>query len=147
MHWAMDCDIRLACPEAYLGLPEPKRGIAASYGSLYLGRLIPYGEAMYYLLTGDRIPAEEAHRIGLVHEVVAPERLLPRAVEIAVAIAENAPLAVRATKQLALFQRQHDADAIAQFSAPISREVMASEDVLEGRRAFVEKRPPVWQGR
>lgn len=147
MHWAMDCDIRLASSESYLGLPEPKRGIAAGYGSQYLGRLIPFGEAMYYLLTADRIPVEEAHRIGLVHEVLAPEELLPRAAEVAGAIAENAPMAIRATKQLAYFQRKHEAEDIAAYSTPITREVQATEDVLEGRQAFVEKRPPVWQGR
>ena len=144
MHFAMDCDIRVASSESYMSLPEPKRGIAAGYGSQYLGRMIAPGEAMFYLLTADRIPIDEAHRIGLVHEVLEPDKLLGRAVEIAGLIAENAPMAVRASKAMALFQRRHEEDDLKAYTAPITGEVMASEDVVEGRRAFVEKRPPRW---
>ena len=144
MHFAMDCDIRVASSESYMSLPEPKRGIAAGYGSQYLGRMIAPGEAMFYLLTADRIPIDEAHRIGLVHEVLEPDKLLGRAVEIAGLIAENAPMAVRASKAMALFQRRHDEEDLKAYTAPITGEVMASEDVVEGRRAFVEKRPPRW---
>ncbi len=146
MHFVMDCDIRIASSEAYLGLPEPKRGIAASYGSQYLGRMIAPGEAMFYLLTAERIPIDEAHRLGLVHEVLAPDMLMDRAVEIAGLIAENAPSAVRASKAMALFQRRHEEDALREYSAPLTAEVAASGDVAEGRRAFVEKRPPRWSG-
>ena len=146
MHFVMDCDIRVASTESYLGLPEPKRGIAAGYGSQYLGRMIPPGEAMYYLLTAERIPVEEAYRLGLVHEVLAPDQLMGRAVEIAKAIAENAPMAVRASKAMALFQRRHEMDALREYSAAFSSNVMGSNDVIEGRRAFVEKRAPQWTG-
>ena len=146
MHFVMDCDIRIASSESYLGLPEPKRGIAASYGSQYLGRMIAPGEAMFYLLTAENIPIDEAHRIGLVHEVVEPDTLMDRAVEIARLIAQNAPLAVRASKSMALFQRRHDEQDVKAYSEPITAEVMYSDDVIEGRRAFVEKRPPRWSG-
>ena len=146
MHFVMDCDIRIASSESYLGLPEPKRGIAASYGSQYLGRMIAPGEAMFYLLTAENIPIDEAHRIGLVHEVVEPDTLMDRAVEIARLIAQNAPLAVRASKSMALFQRRHDEQDVKAYSEPITAEVMSSDDVIEGRRAFVEKRPPRWSG-
>ena len=71
---------------------------------------------------------------------------MDRAVEIAELIARNAPLAVRASKAMALFQRRNDEDDLKEYSDPISTEVMASEDVVEGRRAFVEKRPPNWTG-
>ena len=71
---------------------------------------------------------------------------MDRAVEIAEVIARNAPLAVRASKAMALFQRRNDEDDLKEYSNPISAEVMASEDVVEGRRAFVEKRPPNWSG-
>ncbi len=146
MHFVMDCDIRIASSESYLGLPEPKRGIAAGYGSQYLGRMIAPGEAMFYLLTAERIPIDEAHRIGLVHEILEPEKLLERAVAIAELIAQNAPMAVRASKAMALFQRRHEEADLKEYSAPLTAEVMASEDVVEGRRAFVEKRPPRWTG-
>ncbi len=146
MHFVMDCDIRIASSESYLGLPEPKRGIAASYGSQYLGRMIAPGEAMFYLLTAENIPIDEAHRIGLVHEVVEPNTLMDRAMEIARLIAQNAPLAVRASKSMALVQRRHDEQDVKAYSEPITAEVMSSDDVIEGRRAFVEKRPPRWSG-
>ncbi|MDA1097189.1 MAG: enoyl-CoA hydratase-related protein [Chloroflexi bacterium] len=147
MHWAMDCDIRLAAQGVYLGLPEPKRGIAAGYGSQYLGRMVPLGEAMYILLTSDRVSADEARRIGLVHEVLEPERLLPRCVEVAGMIVEGSPLAIEATKMMASFWRRDEAEALRAFVEPVTARVMNSEDVLEGRRAFVEKRAPQWLGR
>ena len=146
MHFAMDCDIRIASSESYMSLPEPKRGIAAGYGSQYLGRMIAPGEAMFYLLTAERIPIDEAHRLGLVHEVLAPDKLLGRAVEIANLISENAPMAVRASKAMALFQHRHEEEDLKTYSATFTAEVMVSEDVIEGRRAFVEKRPPRWTG-
>ena len=146
MHWAMDCDIRIASEEAYLGLYEPKRGIAAGYGSQYLGRMVPFGEAMYVLLTSDRVEATEAHRIGLVHEVLPPDRLLPRAAEIAAMIVDGAPLAIETTKALAHFWRRNEAQALADYSSPLTSRVQSSADVMEGRRAFVEKRAPNWTG-
>ena len=63
---------------------------------------------MFYLLTAENIPIDEAHRVGLVHEVLEPEKLMDRAVEIAELIARNAPLAVRGSKAMALFQRRND---------------------------------------
>ena len=67
----------------------------------HLARVMPFGEAMYLMLTGDTLSVEEAHRLGFVHEIVEPERLMPRAVEIAELIGANAPLAVQATKTVA----------------------------------------------
>ncbi len=147
MHWAMDCDIRIASEEAYLGLYEPKRGIAAGYGSQYLGRMVPFGEAMYILLTSDRVEATEAHRIGLVHQVLPADRLIPRALEIARLIVQGAPMAVETTKALAYFWRRNEAQALGEYSSPLTSRVQGSEDVVEGRRAFVEKREPNWTGR
>ena len=78
MERAADCDIRIASTEAYFGLFEVKRGILANYAINHLARLMPYGEAMYLMLTGDTLSAEEAHRLGFVHEVLAQDALLPR---------------------------------------------------------------------
>jgi enoyl-CoA hydratase/carnithine racemase len=147
MHFAMDCDIRIASEEAYLGLYEPKIGLAAGYGSQYLGRMVPFGEAMYILMTSDRVEATEAHRIGLVHQILAPDALLPRAVEIAGMIVQGAPMAIQASKALAHFWRRNEAEALATYSGPTTASLQSSADVVEGRRAFVEKRPPVWLGR
>ncbi|MBI4496544.1 MAG: enoyl-CoA hydratase/isomerase family protein [Chloroflexi bacterium] len=147
MERAMDCDIRIASTEAYFGLFEIKRGILAGYGIHSLGRLVPFGEAMYILLTADRVSAQEAHRIGFVHDVVEPDRLMPRAIEIAEMIASNAPIAVQGTKAVASYWRQLNMDESYRFGSWVSRYVLGSEDAKEGPRAFAEKRAPVWKNR
>lgn len=144
---ALDCDIRIASTEAYFGLFEVKRGIMPGYAIHHLARMIPFGDAMYVLLTADRIEPDRALRMGLVQEVVTPERLLPRATEIAEMIAANAPLAVQGTKAMAHGWRQLAIDESYRLGEWVSRVVLNSEDANEGPRAFVEKRPPNWQGR
>ena len=92
-------DIRIASRTASLGLTEVKRGLVPGGGSMVrLQRQIPYAKAMELLMTGDNMSAEEAHRVGFINEVVEPEALMPRALEIAAKIAKNAPLAVQAIK-------------------------------------------------
>lgn len=144
---ALDCDIRICSTEAYFGLFEVKRGILPGCAIHHLGRLIPFGEAMYALLTADRITPEQALRWGLVHEVLEPAQLMPRAVEIAAMIAANAPLAVEGTKAVAQHWRQLQVDDSYRLANWVARTVLNSEDAREGPRAFVEKRPPNWRGR
>jgi len=147
MERAMDCDIRIASTAAEFALPEVKRGILAGYGIYSLARVINFGEAMYVLLTADRISAAEAFRMHYVHEVVEPDRLLPRAVEIAELICQNAPIAVAGTKAVAQYWRQLNMDEHRRYGGWVSRWVLGSEDSKEGPRAFAEKRAPVWQNR
>ena len=144
---ALDCDIRICSTEAYFGLFEVKRGIMAGYAIHHLARMVPFGEAMYILLTGDRIQPEDAHRYGLVHEVLEPAQLMPRAVEIAGMIAANAPLSIEGTKAVAQQWRQLQVDESYRFGQWVGRTVLDSEDAKEGPRAFAEKREPVWRGR
>lgn len=146
MERACDCDIRIASTEAYFGLFEVKRGIMANYAINNLSRLMPYGEAMYLMLSGDTLAAEEAHRIGFVHQVLPPEELMPRAVEIAEMIGANAPLAVQGTKAVSQFWRRYGLEESMEFTARVGNQVLGSEDAAEGPKAFSEKRPPVWQG-
>lgn len=80
-----------------------KRGILASYAINNLARVLPYGEAVYLMLSGDTLSVEDAHRLGFVHQVLEPEELLPRAVEIAEMIRANAPLAGQGTKTVTQF--------------------------------------------
>lgn len=147
MEFTMDCDIRICVPETYFGLFEIKRGILAGYGIHHLHRLIPQGGAMYVLLTGDRLPAEQAYRYGFVHEIVPRDRLIPRAEELATMISENAPLSVQGTKAVAQFWRQYGMEESFRLSDWVGRIVLNSEDAKEGPKAFAEKRAPQWKGR
>ncbi len=147
MERALDCDIRICSTEAYFGLFEVKRGILPGYAIHHLARLIPFGEAMYVLLTADRVTPEQALRWGLVHEVLEPADLMPRAIAIAEMISENAPLAVEGTKAVAHQWRQLQIDESYRFGTWVGRTVLNSEDAKEGPLAFVEKRKPNWQGR
>jgi enoyl-CoA hydratase/carnithine racemase len=144
---ALDCDIRVCSTNAVFGLFEVKRGILAGYAIHHLARMIPFGEASYLLLTGDQVGPDYALRWGLVHEVLEPEQLMPRAVAIAEMIASNAPLSVEGTKAMAQLWRQLQVDESYRMGQWVSRTVLNSEDAKEGPRAFAEKRPAVWKGR
>ena len=147
MERVADCDIRIASTEAYFGLFEVKRGILANYAINHLARVMPYGEAVYLMLTGDTMSVEDAHRLGFVHQVLEPEELMPRAVEIAEMIGANAPLAVQATKTVAQFWRRYGLEESLRLNAAVGQRVYTSEDSAEGPKAFAEKRPPVWKGK
>ena len=147
MERAADCDIRIASTEAYFGLFEVKRGILPNYAINQLSRVMPFGEAMYYILTGDTLGAEEAHRLGFVHEVLQPDLLMPRAVAIAEMMGANAPLAVQGSRAVAQFWRRYGLEESMKLNAWVAHRIMNSEDAKEGPRAFTEKRAPVWKGR
>jgi len=143
------CDLVVASEKAVFALPEPRVGLAALAGGLHrLPRQIPLKQAMGMLLTGRRIPAEEARSLGLVNEVVAAEDLLPAARRWADQILECSPVSVRTSKAVALAGLRHASveEAMGQRYDAI-RELVTSEDFTEGPRAFAEKRPPRWKGR
>lgn len=148
MELALACDIRICSRNAQFALSEVKVGsIPGSGGTQRLPRAVSLSNAMLMLLTGDRIDADEAHRIGLVSKVLPAEELLPAARAIADRIAANAPLAVRAVKRLV---RQGLDMPLAQ-AVDMERYVFgllySSEDRIEGRKAFAEKRKPQYKGR
>lgn len=140
-------DLRVVSELATFGLAEAQRGLVPGGGSMVrLPRQVPYCKAMEILLLGDRISAEEAHRIGLVNEVVAPERVLPRAYELADRLVRNGPLAVRKIKEVVLRTNGLPILDAFEIENECSAAVMASRDAREGPKAFREKREPDFTG-
>jgi crotonobetainyl-CoA hydratase len=144
------CDLALAAEHAQFGLPEPLVGLAALGGGglQRLVRQVPMKQAMWLALTGRRIRAEEALRMGLINEVVAAGDLLARAMALAKELLACAPLALEASKQVMLESlAQPGLKAAIEAPYPAAERMLASADAIEGQRAFVEKRAPRWRGR
>ena len=144
------CDLAYAADHATFALPEIRVGLAAiGGGALHrLARSIPLKHAMELALTGRRIDAAEACRIGLVNAVVPRGGLRDHVARVAAEIVAGAPLSVQATKQV--MQRSLAHADIAQALAaryPAVEAMLSSEDAKEGQRAFVEKRAPRWTGK
>ncbi len=141
-------DIRVAATDTRFAQIEIKRGIyPVGGGTLRLMQEIGWGNAMRYLLTADEISAEEAYRLGLVQELVAPGRQLERAVAIAETIAAQAPLGVYATLRSARLARAQGEPAAIAGLLPDLRPLMSSEDMQEGLRSFLERRVAQFKGR
>ena len=145
---ALCCDIRIASETAKLGLPEVRLAvIPGSGGTQRLPRVVGATRAKELILTGRRLTAVEAEAIGLVNRVVPAGRAVAVADEIASEIASAGPVAVREAKQLIDTALERDiTDGLeAEFEA--SERIFATEDMVEGARAFFEKRDPVYRGR
>jgi E-phenylitaconyl-CoA hydratase len=140
-------DLRVAAEHATFGLPEVKRGILpANGGTQRTLDQLPFVVGMELLLTGDSVDAARALELGLVNRVVPAAELLDTAMEYAQRIASNAPLAVRAIKELAYRSRDLDLAAGLRLEQVMARIVRGSNDAREGARAFADKRPPVFDG-
>lgn len=141
-------DIRVASTDARLAQLEVKRGIYAVGGAtIRLVQELGWGNAMRYLLTGDEIDAHEAHRLGLVQELVEPGRQLERAVELAEIVAAQAPLAVQTTLASSRRARSEGERAAIERFFPDLVALMGTEDVQEGYRSFIERRAARFKGR
>jgi enoyl-CoA hydratase/carnithine racemase len=141
------CDFVIASERATFSYPEVTVGIPTIVGALRLPQRIGWQYAMELLLTGDRIDAARAKEIGLAGWVVPHEDLLPEAAKLAARLCRAAPLAARATKEMAM-RAPHlpMVDAI-RFGETMRKVVHATEDAAEGKAAFAERREPRWQGR
>ncbi len=145
---ALACTMRIASRNARLGQPEVKLGIVPGYGgSQRLSRLCGKGIAHEIILTGDMIGAEDALRIGLVNRVTEPAELLPTAEAIARKIVANAPLAVKYSIEAIERGTQMPLEEGLFLEATLFGLCCATEDMREGTRAFLEKRPAKFQGR
>ena len=140
-------DMRICSENASFALAEVKRGLVPPTGSFDLPRLVGMSNAMWWLLSGEPIDAQEAYRIGLVTKVVPIAELLPTATRMAEIICENSPLAVRAIRQLVSLGSEVSRDYGYCLGLGLIDSVWGSEDALEGVRAFAEKRKPVWRMR
>ncbi len=141
-------DIRIAAEHATFGLSEVSRGILPGNGGTQRTiQQLPYPIAMYFLLTGERMNAEDALRAGLINKVVPLAELMPEAERIARRICENAPLAVRAIKELAVRGQYLPIEYGLRLEQAVQQVLSATEDAREGPRAFSEKRKPSYGGR
>src|SRR5271168_1453116 len=148
MEFIQATELRVASENASFGLQEVKWAIIPAAGSLArLQRQIPYCKAMEILLTGNRIDAQEAWRLGLVNYVVSQEKLIAKAEELAATIAQNGPLAVRKIKEAVRRTSGRPYEEAFKIENEIAREVMKSDDAKEGPRSFMEKRKPNYKGR
>jgi enoyl-CoA hydratase/carnithine racemase len=144
---ALNCDIRIAAEEAWFGVFEVKRGIMAGIAVNLLARYIPFGDALYMLMTADRVAAADALRLGLVQKVVPRDKLMEESFRVAEMIASNSQVAVQASKRVAYFWRNLAIRESLEYYKSINQRLMLCDDVLEGPRAFAEKREPKFSNR
>ena len=144
---SMACDIRIASERARIGQPEINLGlIPGGGGTQRLPRLVGEGRAMKLIYTGEMISGEEAGRIGLVDEVVAPDELKNRTLEIARTIGSRSPIALQAAKESILAARRMPMDQGLQFERAWFSLLFSTHDMDEGVSAFLEKRPAEFTG-
>ena len=144
---ALACDIRIASTNAVFGWPEASLGILPRLGGTQrLPRIVGRAKALEILLTGKRLTAREALEIGLVTEVVEPEELMPTAREYALRVCALAPLAVRSIKRCIDEGCEMELTDGMALENELGFELYDTADYVEGRRAFAEKRPPVFVG-
>ena len=145
---ALSCTMRIASKNARLGQPEVKLGIIPGYGgSQRLARLCGKGIAHELILSGEMISADEALRVGLVNRVVEQAELIPTAESIAKKIAANAPLAVKFAMEAVEHGMEVPQEEGLFLEATLFGLCCATEDMREGTRAFIEKRPAQFKGR
>ena len=144
----LTCDLIVAASDAKIGIREVKVGLFAAAGGVFrLPSRVGYAKAMEMALTGEPITAQQALDAGLLSEMTEPGEALDAAIALAERIAENAPLAVKASKSLVRAAAMGiEEDKLWEMQVPLQKSVFASNDAKEGPVAFAEKRPPNWTG-
>ena len=144
---ALLCDFTLAAPEAKFGYTEVRIGFVPAIVSTFLLRQVGEKIARDLLLTGRIFDAAEGQKLGLINEIVAPEKLLDRARELAVQLAESSPLSLFHTKRLLTNHARAELDAQIESAIRENAGIRESVDFREGITSFLEKRKPKWTGR
>lgn len=139
---AILADIRLAADDAWFGLPEVERGFLAGVAAVTLPRLMPLGAVMELMLTGNRLSAPDAYRLGLVQQVLPRGELLDAAMERAERMSRYSQSALWGTKQVVRHWRNRSLDEHHEYYRQVVARVFTSGDVAEGLKAFAEKRAP-----
>ena len=148
LEMALACDLMICSSNAKFGLTEVKvASLAGLNGTQCLPRAIPKAVAMKMLLTGELIDAQEAYRIGLVSDVVGPDKLMDLAKKYAEKIANNAPLSIMAAKQAVVMGMDMPLQHAIDFSFLLWGSLRDTEDRKEGFKAFAEKRVPNYRGK
>jgi len=142
------CDIRVAAEHAQFGVPEITLGLIPGWGGTQrLSRELPYCKAAELVLSGKKINAQEALRIGLINEVVPKEQVLTSAKNWAENLCQVGPLALRAGKQSMLTGREISLPEGIKLEATLFDYLLSTEDFEEGRSAFLQKRKPVFKAK
>jgi len=141
------CDLVVASTRSAFGLAEVKRNLVAGAGGLFrLPRAVGRAAAMEAILTGEPIPAERAHQLGLVNRLVEPGQAEAEALVLAAKVYEAAPLAVWESRRVVIASDWTDEPTLKRMTDEAMAVVSRSDDLKEGLAAFIEKRPPRWQG-
>lgn len=138
------CDFTLAVPEAKFGYTEVRIGFVPGIVSSYLIANVGEKRARDLLLTGRLFDAEEAHKLGLVNEIVAPEQLMPHALQLAAQLMENSPASLRTTKALLSSYTKEQLDRQLKSAIGENAAIRKTADFKEGITSFLEKRKPAW---
>ncbi len=144
MWLALECDVRIASTDAIFCIPEGKVNLPTMFAA-FLSDYFPRGIASELLLTGNPMDAKRAYQLGLVNKVVPFDELMPAATSMAEKICENGPLSIQATKEIFYRTRDMDYASAIALTEHIAVPVMNSEDTVEAKQAFKEKRKPEWK--
>lgn len=143
----MGSDIRIISDTTRFGWPHAKIGLCSIGGPSTLARAIPVNLALEYMFTGDFMPAQRALQLGIANHMVPDDSLEQASDEIVQKVMRNAPLSIRCLKEATLKTLDMPYREAVKYAHGILDKLMESRDSKEGLRAFVEKRPPVWEAR
>ena len=143
---AQMCDLRIAAEDAKLGITESKWSLLPPFGTI-LPKSMPLSAVLELVFTAEPVTAQRAYDMGFLNKVVPGDQLMSEAMALANQIAENAPLAIQAFKELAYRGQNMSVQDISALTYHMYDQLLTTEDSKEGPKAFAEKRKPVWKGR